>query len=165
MDSQNRPGSRLSAWSLLRSVSTGCAIHTADGTRITFRVDWLTRILNWCAQILFLAAAFASFWPLWISTWQWWAAAMAAAVTASVRLWLVVRRIDHGQQPPPVPSKESWTSRWWLWVADKYDQAADESLAKSETAKDRLGEATHLHRAKKAREAAERYRDRAIRSI
>jgi hypothetical protein len=155
----------MSAWSLLRSVATGSAIHTADGTRVTFRVDRLTRTLNWCAQILFLAGLYTWFWPLWMSGWLWWAAAMAAAVTASVRVWLVVRRIDRGQQAPPVRPRESYTSRFWLWMADKCDQVADESLAKAETAKDRLGVATHLHRAKKSREMAERYRDRAIRSI
>ena len=165
MDSQNRPGSRMGAGSLLRSVLTGSAIHTADGTRVTFRVDWPTRILNWCAQILFLAALYASFWPLWMSMWLWWTAAMAVAVTASVRVWLVVRSVDRGQQPLPVRSRESWTSRFWLWVADKCDQAADECLAKAETAKDRLGVATQLHRARKSREAAERYRHRAVRSI
>ena len=155
----------MSVGALLRSVMTGSAIHTADGTRVTFRVDWFTRILNWCAQILFIAALYASWWPLWMSSWLWWAAAMAMAVTASVRVWLVVRRVDRGQQQPSVRSRESWTSRFWLWLADKCDQEADERLAKAEAAKDRLGVATQLHRAKKAREAAERYRDRALRSI
>ncbi len=155
----------MSVGALLRSIMTGSAIHTADGTRVTFRVDWLTRILNWGAQILLIAALYASWWPLWMSSWLWWAVAMTMAVTASVRVWLVVRRVDRGRQPPSVRSRESWTSRFWLWVADKCDQEADERLAKAQTAKDRLGVATQLHRAKKAREAAERYRNRALRSI
>ena len=159
MGSQGPRGSQTSAaGSLLRTVVTGTGIRTADGTSVTFRVDWPTRILNWCAQILFIAALYAVFWPLWMSSWLWWMAAMAAAVAASVRLWLVVRRIDRGQQPLPVRSRVPWTSRFWLWLADKWDQDAEESLAKAETAKDTLEVATKLHRVRKLREAAEQCR-------
>ena len=45
MGSQGPRGSRMgAAGSVLRSVLTGSGIHTADGTSVTFRVDWPTLI-------------------------------------------------------------------------------------------------------------------------
>ncbi|MCY3617250.1 MAG: hypothetical protein OXG66_06205 [Acidimicrobiaceae bacterium] len=132
-----------------------------EGERVNYRADRLAQMLHWCALVLHAVVIYTIFWDL-LMPWRWWVVAMLAVdVPARVRLWLVVRAAG----PEPVLARVSpvpRSRRWWLWLADKADQDADESLAKAEKAKDTLAVATKLHRARKSREAAEQYRQRAL---
>ena len=145
-------------WSFM---SGGSGVRDADGQFVNFRVDWCARVMNWCAFGLLTAALYSSLWSLWVSSWLWWSAGIGVAVAASLRVRFVVAAAEGEHLPTRRLLPATWIQRWWLWLADRCDQDADESLAKAETAKDTLRVATKLHRARKSRELAEQYRQRA----